>query len=156
MKPFENSKLSIYLNKRPKSTARSNYTLRQTDSLLSNEYQNLLREKDSPLFNQGTFRLNHDSTRQLDHKEILFEECWQLKSVINRMNKEFTMLKSELLKKDVELLKQNEILRNYLTETYQTNDFTKEKLQIFDGNNLISNIKKEYKMLKREFIKKDN
>ena len=158
MKPHsEYSKISIYLNKRPMSTARSHCTLRQSDGLFSEHtYKNLHREKDSSSFNQATFRLNHDSTRQLDNNEILFEECSQLKSVINRMNKEFTLLKSELIKKDLELLKLNEIFRNYLTETYQTNDFTNEKMKILEGNNLISNLKKEYNILKREFNKKDN
>jgi hypothetical protein len=91
-------------------------------------------------------------------KEKLYDECIKLKSNLNNLNKELAHLKSEVFKKDLEINKKNKMIQDFLfqNEIY-SNNINNEKIIVkMRENNLVANLKKVHKELKKELTDKEN
>jgi chromosome segregation ATPase len=91
-------------------------------------------------------------------KEKVIEENKQLKSTLNNLNKELTVFKSQVHKKEKEISHKNKFIQDIYTDTHtnllKSRNETK-LLQKLRDNNLLSNIKKQYSDLKKEYSKKE-
>ena len=116
----------------------------------------ILSRSDMPsIYNPN--RSNRSPSAVLE-KEKVIEENKQLKSTLNHLNKELLVVKSEVHKKDKEINHKNKFIQDIYSDT-QSNMLKSQNemklLQKLRDNNLLSNIKKQYSDLKKEFNKKE-
>jgi len=160
MKPyFENSKT----DKRPFSSYKttSSDDKKSEGNLSTREYKNeyshrhLSKEKEKKkereliIINSATFKKGFMDDGKFLRTENIYEEFRQLKSTVNIINKELTLIKSELHRKEIESKRFMDILRD------NTANKNQEKFQKIEENYVYMNLKKEFYNLRREFEKRE-
>jgi len=109
-------------------------------------------------------------------KEKLYDENIKLKEKINFFNKEMITLRSEIQKKDAEIMKTNKLIHEFMGETMNNligsanennllqnlnlnlnlngNNQSNKLLEKSNNNQLIYNLKKQYKEIKKKLMDK--
>jgi len=105
-------------------------------------------------------RLKSSVINQEKEKEQMAEEIIHLKSKVNDLQHEISILKSEIIKKETETNKKEKLFEKFfngLTSTSKSasieDNKTIEKVKIYQNNN---HIKKQYKKLKSDYNEKCN
>lgn len=89
-------------------------------------------------------------------KEKLYEDCINLKSTLNAVTKELAVMKSEVHKRDMELAKKNKVIAGLAAQNNNFMNLSDDDIMSkAKENNLLDNVKKQYKDLKKEIIDKE-
>lgn len=154
-------------------------SMSQTQMLNRNNYPSLLLSSNN---NQNKLNLNMNKFNIIKEgknieKEKLYDDNIKLKEKINLLNKEKVNLKSEIHKKDAEIIKINKLIQEYMTVSdgklnnissslpnennfllnlngiNAGNNFSNANSKLLEksnSNQLIYNLKKQYKELKKQ------
>jgi len=141
----------------------------------NNNYPSLLLSNNN---NQNKLNLNLNKFNVVKEgknieKEKLYDDNIKLKEKINQLNKEMINLKSEVHKKDMEITKINKLIHEYIGEgkinlnennnennlmlnnlNLNSNSQTNKLYEKSNNHQLIYNLKKQYKQLKKELADK--
>ena len=138
---FQKPKSAI--NRRPKSTAKERSNFPKLNN--SNISYNGLSVKNG---NDSSFSFTAKLSSSLMDKGKLYEETLQLKSMVNQLKNEIALIKSDIRKKEIEILKKEKIIDNALN----VKNKDEEHYDILKDQNEISKMKNSFKALKKELL----